>query len=151
MTARKDKNKHEMNDTQTALIKKTWSIFRSIDSRLVGDVFYSRLFYRMPSLRKMFGTSMDSQYKKLVDMLSAIVARLDRLDEIMEDVKALAIRHVGYGVKVSHYDVVGESLLWTLEQGLGSDWNDDVKEAWSSCYQLIADAMIEASALESEI
>jgi nitric oxide dioxygenase len=134
-----------MNEDQIILIKKSWSIFRSIDPLLVGDVFYSRLFFKMPGLRKMFAPSMAGQYKKLVDMLSMIVARLDRLDEIAAEVKGLAIRHVGYGVKPAHYEVIGDALLWTLEQGLGSDWNDEVKKAWSNCYTILSDAMINAS------
>ena len=133
-----------MNEGQIALIKKSWSIFKGIDPLLVGDVFYSRLFFRAPSLRKMFSASMNSQYKKLVDMLSLIVARLERPDEITQEIKELAMKHVGYGVKQQHYEVVGECLLWTLEQGLGNDWNEEIKAAWSSCYNMIAGAMLSA-------
>ena len=43
--------------------------------------------------------------------------------------KALGERHVGYKVTKPMYDTVGAALLWTLEQGLGEAWNDEVKEA----------------------
>ncbi|MEP6676414.1 MAG: globin domain-containing protein [Ferruginibacter sp.] len=135
----------KMNEAEIILIKRSWSIFRSIDPLLVGDVFYSRLFFKMPALRKMFSASMNVQYKKLVDMLSVIVARLDRLDEITVEIKELAIRHVGYAVKPLHYEVVGDALLWTLEQGLGSDWNEEVKAAWAACYGILSNAMIDAA------
>jgi hypothetical protein len=32
-------------------------------------------------------------------------------------------------------------LVWTLEQGLGSEWTPEVKVAWSATYALLADAM----------
>jgi hemoglobin-like flavoprotein len=32
-------------------------------------------------------------------------------------------------------------LLWTLEQGLGSEWTPEVRAAWSDAYSLLADAM----------
>jgi hemoglobin-like flavoprotein len=32
-------------------------------------------------------------------------------------------------------------LLWTLEQGLGSTWTPQVKDAWSCAYALLADVM----------
>ena len=74
-----------------------------------------------------------------------IVGRLDRIAEIHEDIRKLAIRHVTYGVKQEHYKAVGTALLWMLEQGLGKDWNDEVKEAWNQCYQELSQTMIDAA------
>ena len=54
-------------------------------------------------------------------------------------------RHVSYGVKAEHYDIVGATLLWTLEQGLGDNFTDEVKEAWTIAYGLIAGTMIDAA------
>jgi len=116
-----------------------------MDPALVGDVFYSKLFAENPSLRRMFPKQMDEQYKKLINMLSIIVARLDHIDELTADIEAMAQRHAGYGVKPEHYRLVGSALLWVLEHGLGKDWNDDVKEAWQNCYTLLADTMINAT------
>jgi hemoglobin-like flavoprotein len=134
-----------MTDEQIALVKKTWKIFREIDPVLIGDVFYSKLFIEMPQVKHLFKTSREVQSKKLIDMLSMIVGRLDRLEELTSDIKQLAIRHVGYGVKLSHYRVVGVSLLWTLQQGLGADWNQEVQAAWEACYRLLSDTMIRAA------
>jgi hemoglobin-like flavoprotein len=66
-------------------------------------------------------------------------------DELTEEIKQLALRHVGYGVKASHYKSVGTALLWTLQQGLGVDWNDDVRAAWEACYEILSDTMINAA------
>jgi hemoglobin-like flavoprotein len=78
-------------------------------------------------------------------MLSVIVSRLNNLDEVTADIEQMAKRHAGYGVKAAHYKIVGDCLLWTLEQGLGADWNEEVKEAWADCYTILACTMIEAS------
>ena len=134
-----------MTGAQIILIKKSWSIFRSIDPALVGDVFYSRLFYKSPNLRGMFKTPMTDQNIKLIDMLSYLVSRLERLDEVSEEMAQLASRHTGYGVRPAHYKLVGEALLWTLEAGLGNDWNNDVKAAWKACYDTISNMMINYS------
>jgi nitric oxide dioxygenase len=138
----------EMTEAQMMLVKKTWAMFRNIDPVIVGDVFYSRLFFQEPSLEKMFKSSMTEQYQKLIDMLSTIVARLERMDEISYDIQQLAIRHIKYGVKPAHYEMVGNALLWTLEQGLGNDWNEEVKEAWVKCYTSISSSMIAATVAE---
>jgi hemoglobin-like flavoprotein len=134
-----------MTAEQTILIKKTWKMFRSIDPALVGDAFYSKLFSDTPALRKMFPKNMNEQYRKLMDMLSTVVARLDNLNELTDDIAAMAQRHVQYGVRPAHYKLVGKALLWTLEQGLGNDWTEEVKEAWITCYTILSETMINAS------
>jgi hemoglobin-like flavoprotein len=137
--------KRNMTEGQISMVKRTWSIFREIDPVLVGDVFYSKLFFDMPHLKQLFHTSKEEQSKKLVEMLSVIVGRLDKLSELTEEIKQLAIRHVQYGVKEHHYKAVGTALLWTLQQGLGKDWSEEVKDAWASCFHLLSSTMINAS------
>jgi len=133
-----------MSADQINLVKRSWSVFRRIDPVLVGDVFYEKLFTDFPALRKMFRTSRMEQSVKLVDMLSVIVGRLHALDELTEDIRALAIRHTHYGVRPVHFQAVGLALLWTLEQGLGPDWNAATADAWQSCYNHLSATMINA-------
>lgn len=120
-------------------------MFQQISPEVVGDAFYSKLFSSQPKLRSMFPKNMDEQYTKLVDMLSAIVTRLERMEEVTVEIKAMGRRHAGYGVRPAHYKLVGNALLWTLEKGLGNDWNEQVRSAWTDCYNLLADTMIQAA------
>ena len=117
-------------------------MLRDVDPTLLGDVFYSRLFLEHPALRSLFKSSMEEQYKKLIDTISVLVVRLDHLDELTADIQALAQRHVAYGVKPEHYDAVGAALLWTLEKGLGRDWTPIAEKAWTRCYQILAATML---------
>lgn len=134
-----------MTEVQIALVKQTWSFFRKLDPVLVGDVFYGKLFVLSPELKGMFHASMDLQSKKIVDMLSLIVGHLHALDQLSDDIAQLAQRHVDYGVKAHHYKIVGTALLWTLQHGLGRDWNEQVKDAWETCFTILSDSMIKAS------
>ena len=137
-----------MTDAEIRLVKQSWKTLRAIDPVIVGDLFYSKLFIANPSLRNMFPKKMDEQYTKLMDMLSVIIARLDRMDELNEDIAAMARRHVHYGVRPAHYKLVGNALLWTLRQGLGQDWTLDVEQAWTKCYSNLADTMMRATELK---
>jgi len=134
-----------MTAQQINFVKNSWKVFQTIDPVLVGDVFYSKLFITSPKLKHLFTISTEEQSKKLVEMLNVIVGRLDRIEELTEDIRQLAIRHVGYGVKPEHYRSVGFALLWMLEQGLGKDWSDDVKDAWTACYAMLSQTMIDAA------
>ena len=130
---------------ETVLIKKSWTSLNKIDPILIGDVFYSKLFFENPELRKMFPPDMEGQYKKLVDMLDTIVARLENLDELKGDIVALAKRHNGYGVRPEHYNLVGKALLYTLQKGLSKEWTDEVRSAWINCYSILSGTMITVS------
>jgi len=116
-----------------------------MDPAVIGDAFYSKLFSYNPSLRKMFPSNMSHQYQKLMDMINTIIARLDKLDDLTNEISAMAQRHVRYGVRPAHYKLVGNALLWTLKQGLGNDWTPEVANAWTKCYALLSEAMILAS------
>ena len=108
-----------MTNQQLQLVQQTWKLLREVDSTVLGDVFYGQLFRTYPALQPMFTGSMDSQYKKFIDMLSIIVARLDRPTIVAQEISQLARTHKGYGVKPEHYVAFKEALLWTLERGLG--------------------------------
>ena len=131
-----------MTDEQIVLVKQSWKSFHNINAEFIGDLFYSKLFFDNPRLRKMFPESMTAQHHKLVSMLTAIVCRLDDLGALSDDIKNMAARHSTYGVKPDHYRLVGNTLLWTLEKGLGNAWNEKIKEAWRACYEMIAAMMI---------
>lgn len=131
-----------MTAAQIILVKKSWRMLRLVSPALLADAFYSKLFLDHPELRRMFPKNMEEQYAKLIDMLSSMVLRLDDFEAYLSEVKALAKRHEGYGVKPKHYAMVGEALLWTLEKGLGDDWNEETARAWTDCYTLIAEAML---------
>jgi hemoglobin-like flavoprotein len=135
-----------MTESQIQTIKASWQIFRSIDPELVGDVFYTHLFQDYPQLKALFTTSREIQSVKLVNMLHIIVSRIDRMDELKPEIEALGIRHIRYGVKPMHYEAVVNALLWTLQTGIGAEWNEEVKDAWQTCYNEVATIMMQAMA-----
>ena len=130
-----------MSKEQISTVKKSWEIFLKIDPVAAGDIFYSKLFSTAPYLSPMFSHSRDEQSRKLIDMLSTVVERLERLDQLDEEIRQLGLRHKSYGVRSSDYHLVGKALLWTLQQGLGRDWSPMVQEAWEKCYDTLASIM----------
>ena len=134
-----------MTTKQIELVKTTSTIVGTIDPVTVGGLFYGRLFEIAPELKPLFKTSIQEQSRKLLSMIGYVINNLDKLDDIIDEVGKLSQRHLIYGVKPEDYGDVGEALLWTLEKGLGENWNDEVKEAWTTCYTILSEAMIDAS------
>lgn len=116
-----------------------------IDPFLLGETFYSKLFADHPELRSLFPKEMKEQYLKLTEMMSSIIMRLDQPDQ--HGVAEMGIRHIQYGVKPSHYKMVGEAMLWMLSKALGSEWDHATAAAWLQCYEELTVAMTQKNTL----
>jgi hemoglobin-like flavoprotein len=133
-----------MTPKQIELVQNSWQhVVTNVAE--AGEIFYARLFDKNPQLRSMFSTDIREQSRKLVSIISFAVKKLNNLSEVISDVQALGRRHGKYGVQPSHYVVVADSLLWTLEKGLGDKWNEEVREAWTRLYTTLAEIMINAA------
>lgn len=134
-----------MTPEQIALVQSSWIKVAPIADQ-AADIFYDRLFEVAPETRPLFAEDMTRQKRALMGMLATAVNSLNRLDAILPAVEALGVRHVSYGVKDEHYDIVGEALLYTLSKGLGDEFTPPVKAAWSEAYSALAGAMKAAAA-----
>ena len=133
-----------INEEQIDVVQRTWQRVVPI-ADTAANLFYDRLFEMEPELRSLFPADLAGQKKKLLQMLGRAVAALGHPEDIVEDLQGLGERHVTYGVKDSHYPLVGAALLWTLEQGLGDAWTHEAKDAWTAAYSLLSSVMLGAA------
>lgn len=108
-------------------------------------LFYGRLFEIDPGLRPLFAhADLAAQGNKLMAALAFVVGSLREPGPMLATVRALAVRHAGYGVQEAHYASVGKALMWTLEAGLGDAWTAELWAAWAEAYQVLSGVMIQA-------
>jgi hemoglobin-like flavoprotein len=129
-----------MTPRQIELVQTTWEKCVPIAEQAAA-LFYGKLFELDPSLKPLFTSDIKEQGKKLMTMITMAVRGLNDLGRLVPAIEEMGRRHVGYGVKDEHYATVGAALLWTLEQGLGSDFTPEVKEAWTEVYTVLATTM----------
>lgn len=134
-----------MNHKQIELVQASFTYVLPI-AETAAKLFYKRLFELDPSLRSMFHGDMKQQGKKLMDMIALVVVNLRNIERVLPGVRALGKRHAGYRVQDEQYDTVGAALLWTLQRGLGEAFTDDVRDAWSAAFEVLATTMKEAAA-----
>jgi hemoglobin-like flavoprotein len=133
-----------MTPQQIALMRESFAKVVPIREQAAA-LFYERLFAIDPSTRPLFRGDMKSQGAKLMAAIAAVVKSLDRIDTLLDDLRAMARHHDGYGVREEHYASVGTALLWTLEQGLGFAFTTEVRDAWATAYGLLSRTMIAAA------
>lgn len=134
-----------MTSTEIRLVQSSFAQVRPIADE-AAELFYQRLFTLDPALRPMFRGNMAEQGRKLMTMLAMVVSGLTRLEQLVPAIEDLGRRHARYGVKASHFETVGEALLWTLAQGLGPAFTSDVHNAWIEAYGTLASVMRDAMA-----
>jgi len=133
-----------MTERQIEEIRSTFRMIEpTANSAMVA--FYERMFELDPAMRPMFHVTVEEQGKKLAQVIAIVVKSLDRMEEILPAVRELGARHGQYGVTEQHYGTGGAALLWTLEQGLGEAFTEEVKESWSLDYRTLTGAMMESA------
>lgn len=132
-----------MTPEQIRLVRSTYSQVDAIADQ-AADLFYDRLFTIAPGVKPLFKNDMRTQGRMLMSSIGLVVRNLDHPEKILPMVEKMGQRHNAYGAKPEHYPVVGEALLWTLEQGLGNAFTPEVKDAWAAAYGLLSQLMIDA-------
>jgi len=108
--------------------------------------FYQELFQRDPALRPLFTTDMSEQRVRFAQKLTEIVRSMPRLGELLTHTRALGARHVGYGVRATDYQTVGDSLIAAIASVLGDEFDAPTREAWVLAFSIVAETMLEGAA-----
>jgi hemoglobin-like flavoprotein len=141
----------DLTTTQVDLIKSSFSKVIPIADQAAG-LFYGRLFEIAPETQPLFkSVDMSQQGVKLMQMIGQAISLLNAPEKLVPALQHLGQRHVNYGVTAAHYDNVGTALLWTLEQGLGADFTDETREAWTKVYTIMADTAKNAAYVPSDV
>ena len=141
-----------LTDQDKALIQRSWKLIVPI-KETAADLFYRRLFELRSDYRALFPEEMGAQKRKLITMLAFVVRALDWPESVWEQtvdensdlflvLLALGRRHRElYQIPDESYDTVRDALIWTLDQGLGEAFTQEVKLAWTKVYMVIATTM----------
>jgi len=124
----------------TELVQRSYRLVEPA-SDLVATLFFRRLMDISPELRPLLEGDEAEQRRQLLISLGLAVASLERFDDIVPALKLIGVKYRARGVTEFHYGAVGEALLWTLHQSLGSHWSSDIEDAWAAMCTLIAEIM----------
>ena len=105
--------------------------------------FFHRIFELAPEALGLFsfkdegvrsnGVGLRLHALKVMKTVGVAVSMLRKLDELVPVLQEIGTANKGYGVLPAHYPVVGEALLWTLEQGLVRTRNTTTRTTPRTC------------------
>ena len=130
-----------LTTTQVELIQTSFQQVLPI-ADTAGMLLYERIFTLAPETRWLFDDDIRPQAKRLMAAVKTVVEGLGELESVAPMLVRLGARHVRYGVRPEHFEVVGAAVMWTLEQGLGEAFTPPVRDAWAAAWEIITDAML---------
>ncbi|EYF03399.1 Flavohemoprotein (Hemoglobin-like protein) [Chondromyces apiculatus DSM 436] len=107
--------------------------------------FYQNLFREHPELLNVFNHAHQREGRQQAALAGAVYAaakHIDDLGAVLPVVKQIAHKHRSLGILPEHYPVVGKNLLRAIKEILGDAATDEILQAWTEAYAVIADAFI---------
>eukprot|EP00980_Cylindrotheca_fusiformis_P006965 scaffold1469_cov119-Cylindrotheca_fusiformis.AAC.9 len=158
----------EEEKLRNELVIETWGTVKAIPDyqHVAGDILFRRLFELNPDALGLFSFAKkykagdealyeDKRFRKhasgVIDTVTAAVSLIEEgnMELLVSVLQDLGARHAKYDLVKVHYDMVGESLLYTLEKALGDAFTPQVKEAWVQVYGIITEQMMRGAAVKS--
>jgi hemoglobin-like flavoprotein len=130
-----------MTQEQIFIIRQSWDVLKP-DAKQVGLLLYEKLFTDAPFLRPMFDGEIYNQACKLAAVISFVISKLHRLEDIFPDLRDIGAKHSQYNIPEHWYDIIGQCLIAALKDESGSMWSKEQETAWLSLYAVLKEQML---------
>ena len=131
-----------MSPRQIQLVRETFPTIQEM-AKPMTHLFYGRLFQIEPGLRAMFHGPVEVQSNKFAAMLGTLVEGLADMERQRPALRAMGLRHCGYGVIPQHYPIVAQALLLAISHTLEAEATPEVFAAWSAMLGDVASMMLQ--------
>jgi len=147
-----DKQEAGLTKEDISLVQGSWQKAAALGAETVGVLLFKHIFEIAPEALQLFSfkneenlyesPKLKSHAVGVISTVGTAVEGLNDLGALVPVLQGLGKRHVKYGVKPPHYDVVGQAVLKTLEAGLQADFTAETRAAWTKVWGIVATTMI---------
>ena len=83
--------------------------------------------------------------EKIENIVSTIVMLSSHPESLHSIVKALARRHVSYGVRGHHVPIMKQAVMGVIQRILNDIWTPSMAKSWNELWDAICEAMTQVS------
>lgn len=108
--------------------------------------FYQQMFSQNPELLDIFNATNQKTGRQQHALAAAVygyAAHIDDLGALSAAVQRIAHKHASFNILPEHYPIVGKHLLEAVAHVLGDAATDEIVEAWTEAYGVLANIFIE--------
>mmetsp|Transcript_12393 Transcript_12393/g.19338 ORF Transcript_12393/g.19338 Transcript_12393/m.19338 type:complete len:250 (+) Transcript_12393:1460-2209(+) len=133
-------------------LKKTWAIAQGVPN--IGVKIFENLFDIAPEALELFpfkdepnlfeGESMKKHASNVMNAIGMAIEGIDKLEPALPTLTSLGANHLGYkGVEIFHFELLHSAIQFTLEEALGTEYTEDVRDSWATAFNIIKNVMLE--------
>jgi nitric oxide dioxygenase len=130
-----------MTEEQILTIRHSWEKVKP-GAKQIGRSLYDKLFLELPHVRHMFNEDINQQACKLAAVVSFVVTKLHRLEDIFPDLRNIGSKHARYYIPLAWYDIVGQCLVNAIKEESDASWNQEIEDTWLMLYNILKDQML---------
>ncbi|MBV8252303.1 MAG: NO-inducible flavohemoprotein [Chitinophaga sp.] len=132
-----------MTTEQKQLVKATVPVLRE-HGVLLTTHFYNRMFTHNPELKHVFNMGNQQNGKQQTALAMAVLAYAEHIENpavLLPVVDSIGHKHTSLDIRPEHYDIVGNHLLASISEVLGTAATPELLEAWAVAYSQLAAIM----------
>jgi len=150
-TGQSSHDSNKLSDEEMGAIKSSWEKVKSLDPtyEFTGILLFKGIFEIAPQALELFSFKDEPDLykseklkKHAMGVMRAVEAAVMDFSGMQTALKDLGAKHVPRGILPEHYDVVGQAVIKTLEQGLGDGFTDELRDTWLKLYTNVKESMI---------
>ncbi|MBO1221894.1 globin domain-containing protein [Staphylococcus nepalensis] len=133
-----------LTQEEVQIIRETVPLLKD-KGQTITSTFYKRLFEQHPELKNVFNQTNQKRGLQSSALAMAVLAAAENIEDLSPIVPAImpvVYKHCALQVKAEHYPIVGENLIWAIQQETGLNEDDPIIQTWIKAYGAIADAFI---------
>ena len=131
-----------ISDQEIGYVLRSFDMIKPEDLPSISKWFYEDLFIREPKLRAIFRDDLGGQGMKFMSTLKTIIVALRDPNALQAELKPLGEGHASLGVMAENFKPMGDALIDTFHEFLGSEFTPDMEAAWRAAYSEISKEMI---------
>lgn len=110
----------------------------------VSRVFYRELFQLDNHMKAIFSGNIVFLNRKFSNLINTL-RNVKHLEKIADSIYKMGERHLhNYGAQVEHFPTIKKALILALDDYFKSQFTDELKEAWSTVFDEVAEIMSKA-------
>jgi len=111
----------------------------------ITSLFYKRLFEQHPEMKNIFNQTNQKKGLQSSALAMAVLSSAENIKDlspIVPVVMPVVYKHCALQVIPEQYPIIGENLIWAIEEVTGLSEDDPIIQTWMKAYDEIADTFI---------
>jgi hemoglobin-like flavoprotein len=127
----------ELSPRQVDLLRASFAQLEP-KAKVAALAYYQRLFATHPELRAQLRADLDTETRRLMELLRAATEFADQPAMLQSYLSVPGRSCPGFDASAPHLPAAGDALLWSLDATLGGELSPETRVAWAALHSTVS-------------